>query len=181
MITRRIFISAAAALPWTLRTAGLRAEPQHNRPFEVSHSDAEWRKLLTPANMRCFVKAGPSGPSRARCCMSTGEATSPAPAATSTVLLDDEIRQRHGLAKLLGAVGRRRRHEPRHILGMAAHRGPLQPLRRPSRPCLRRRPEADRPALLHEWRRVDLQARRRLTPGDLDHDPVSCSPISAAF
>ena len=30
----------------------------------------------------------------------------------------------------------------------------LPPLRRPSRPCLRRRPEADGPALLHEWRRA---------------------------
>ena len=37
-------------------------------------------------------------------------------------------------------------------LGMVAHRGALPPLRRPSRPRLRRRPAADRPALLHERR-----------------------------
>ncbi len=37
--------------------------------------------------------------------------------------------------------------------------GPLQPLRRPSRPRLQRRTEADRPALLHERRRPGLQRR----------------------
>ena len=62
MITRRIFIAAAAALPWTLRTAGLRAEPQHNRPFEVSHSDAEWRKLLTPDQYAILRQSGTERP-----------------------------------------------------------------------------------------------------------------------
>jgi peptide-methionine (R)-S-oxide reductase len=60
MITRRIFIAAAAALPWTLRTA--RAEPQHNRPFEVSHSDAEWRKLLTPDQYAILRQSGTERP-----------------------------------------------------------------------------------------------------------------------
>ena len=38
----------------------------------------------------------------------------------------------------------------RQVFSHDAHRGALPPLRRASRPCVRRRPEADRPALLHE-------------------------------
>jgi peptide-methionine (R)-S-oxide reductase len=48
MLTRRMFIGGAAALPWMLKTASLYAEHQDRRPFEVTHSDEEWRKLLTP-------------------------------------------------------------------------------------------------------------------------------------
>ena len=40
------------------------------------------------------------------------------------------------------------------------HRSALQPLRRPSRPCVRGRPEADRPALLHERRGDEIRAER---------------------
>jgi peptide-methionine (R)-S-oxide reductase len=43
-----MFIGATAALPWMLKAAGLYAEPKDRRPFEVTHSDEEWRKLLTP-------------------------------------------------------------------------------------------------------------------------------------
>ena len=43
------------------------------------------------------------------------------------------------------------------------HRGALPPLRRPSRPRLRRRSAADRQASLHQRRRADLQAGRRLS------------------
>ena len=43
------------------------------------------------------------------------------------------------------------------------HRSPLPPLRRPSRPRLRRRPAADRQAPLHQRRGADLQAGGRLT------------------
>ena len=43
---------------------------------------------------------------------------------------------------------------------MTAHRGALPPLRRPSRPCVRGRPAADRPALLHERRGAEVHARR---------------------
>ena len=42
-----------------------------------------------------------------------------------------------------------------------AHRGPLQPLRRAPRARVRRRPGADRSALLHERRRHEVRARRR--------------------
>ena len=61
---------------------------------------------------------------------------------------------------------RRGRHQYGPHLLHAAHRGALQPVRRPSRPCLRRWPAADRAALLHERGRADLHrrgSRRRRT------------------
>jgi peptide-methionine (R)-S-oxide reductase len=64
MMTRRIFIGAAASLPWTLAlaTADLLAEPQDRRPFEVTHSDAEWRKLLTPDQSAILRQSGTERP-----------------------------------------------------------------------------------------------------------------------
>ena len=65
MMTRRILIAAAAALPWMLKTASPHAEPQNSGPFEVTHSDEEWRKMLTPDQYAVLRKAGPSGLTRA--------------------------------------------------------------------------------------------------------------------
>ena len=69
--------------------------------------------------------------------------------------LRDQVRLRHGLAELLGRRSRTRQRVDqvdRQRLVMRAHRGRVPPLRRPPGPRLRRRPEADRPALLHELR-----------------------------
>jgi peptide-methionine (R)-S-oxide reductase len=60
MITRRIFIGAAAASPWMLKTAELRS--QDRRPFEVTHSDEEWRKLLTPDQFTILRQSGTERP-----------------------------------------------------------------------------------------------------------------------
>ena len=53
-----------------------------------------------------------------------------------------------------------------------AHRSALPPMRRPSRPRVRRRSQADRPALLHEWRGDEVRRRPpyprpELLPGKL--------------
>jgi peptide-methionine (R)-S-oxide reductase len=62
MMTRRTFIGAAAALPWMLNMAGLRAEPKVSRPFEVTHSDAEWRRFLTPDQYAILRQSGTERP-----------------------------------------------------------------------------------------------------------------------
>jgi len=63
MITRRTFVgAAAAALPWMLTTTGLRAAPQDSKPFEITHSDAEWRKLLTPDQYAILRQSGTERP-----------------------------------------------------------------------------------------------------------------------
>jgi len=48
------------------------------------------------------------------------------------------------------------------LVGLHANGGTLQPLRRSSRPRVRRRAAADWPALLHERRGAELQTRRRI-------------------
>ena len=62
MMTRRIFIGAAAALPWMPASARLFAESQSNGVFEVAHSDAEWRKLLTPDQYSILRQSGTERP-----------------------------------------------------------------------------------------------------------------------
>ena len=68
---------------------------------------------------------------------------------SAIVLLGDEIRERYRLAEFLSAARGRRRQDRGQDLRDVAGRNSLPPLRRPSRPRLRRRAEADRPALLH--------------------------------
>ncbi len=63
------------------------------------------------------------------------------------VLVGDQVRQPDRLAELLGAARRRGRHRDRHDAQHEPHLGPLRPVRRPSRPCLRRRAEPDRAVL----------------------------------
>ena len=55
-----------------------------------------------------------------------------------------------------GAVTTTHRQQPWH----GAHRIPLRQMRRPSGPCLQRRPGPDGPALLHEWLCLGFQTRR---------------------
>ncbi len=155
MMTRRgLLASGVAAAAW-----GRTALSKAGEAFKVSHSDAEWRKLLTgeqyavlrqSATERAFTSPllheARRGDFRLRRLRS------------GSLFLDHEIRQRHRLAELLGAAGRGCRHgggqNPRH----GSDRCPLQPLRRPPWPCLQRRSEADGSALLHERRRAELQA-----------------------
>ena len=61
MMTRRIFIARlAAALPWMLKQLAPMPNLKPVAPFEVTHSDEEWRKCSRRANMRSCGKAGPT-------------------------------------------------------------------------------------------------------------------------
>lgn len=104
----------------------------------------------------------------------------PAPA----VLVDDEIRQPHRLAELLGAARSRGHHEDRPVVRNDPHRSAVPPLRRPPRPRVRRRAEADRAALLHERPRTHVPSDPGLIPPRNPTETASCcsssSPISAA-
>ncbi len=62
MITRRTFMVAAAAFPGALASARLFAESQSDGVFEVAHSDAEWRKLLTPDQYTILRQSGTERP-----------------------------------------------------------------------------------------------------------------------
>ena len=68
MFTRRhaLFAGAAAlaalALGRLLRPFGAKAATN----YEVTHTDEEWRKLLSPMPIKCFGTRGPNGPSPVR-------------------------------------------------------------------------------------------------------------------
>jgi peptide-methionine (R)-S-oxide reductase len=63
MITRRVLLrSAAAALPAILTAGVLRAESKTGGSFEVTHSEAEWLKLLTPDQYAVLRQSGTERP-----------------------------------------------------------------------------------------------------------------------
>ena len=110
MLTRRhvltrgtLGLAASVALPWAV--AATRAE----EAFAVSHSDDEWHKLLTADQFAVLRKSATERPftspllheERARHFRLRG-------LRPRSVFLEDEVRQPHRLAELLGAAGHMR-------------------------------------------------------------------------
>jgi peptide-methionine (R)-S-oxide reductase len=62
VISRRWFLSGAAVLAATRRVPGLEAAETGSRPFEVTHSDAEWRRMLTAAQYDVLRQSGTERP-----------------------------------------------------------------------------------------------------------------------
>ena len=94
----------------------------------------------------------------ARSTRKSARARSGAPAAGSELFdSSTKFESGTGLAELRRAARWRRRHDRRPQPLHDAHRGALPPLRRPPRPRVRRRSDADRPALLHERRRDEVR------------------------
>ena len=153
---RRALLGTAGigAVAWM----ALRAAPgEANARFAVAHTPAEWRKLLGPQRYRVLREAGtePPFPSPLNkehrrgifACAGCG-----LPLFSSS----DQVRQRHRLAELLPALAEVGGHENRPQPAHGTDRSALPAMRRASRPCVRRRPEADRPALLHERARLEV-------------------------
>jgi peptide-methionine (R)-S-oxide reductase len=63
MTTRRfLFAGGTIALIAALRSLGSTAAPGTAESFEVTHSDADWRKLLTPAQYDILRQSGTERP-----------------------------------------------------------------------------------------------------------------------
>ncbi len=128
------------------------------KTFEVNHTDEEWRKLLTSQQYDVLRTAGTETPYSSPlndehragtfACAGCGQALF-----SSTTKFDSGTGW-PSFWKPMERRARAARQQRRHV----AHRGALPPLWRSSRPRLRRRPPADRPALLHERRGDDVPA-----------------------
>jgi len=138
MIDRRIVLSTVAAVLGVACLRWLKGSPaEAAEKFEIEKTDAEWRAQLTPQQYDILRRLRPAA-----------------------VFLRDEVRKRNRLAELLQAARQRGRHDGRPYLRHGAYRSALPPLRRSSRPRLRRRPQADRLALLHGRFCADVPSSR---------------------
>ena len=169
-MNRRDFLEGAArrrlARPGTAALLRMRQSQMrgHAETFEVTKTDAEWHAILSDAAFAVLRQEDTEYPGTSPLLKEKRKGIFHLrrlrPAA---LLLRDQVRFRHRLAEFLGRAAERRRQDRGQLAGHDAHRGPLPPLRRPSRPCLRRRSAADRHAPLHQRRRPDLQAGHGLT------------------
>ena len=105
--------------------------------YPVTHTDAEWRKLLTPEQYHIMREHGTE---RAGSCALNWEKRpgvfSCAACGQPLFEFEEEIRKRHRLAELQRSRAGLGRDHGRPQLRHDAHRGALRALRIAPRPCL---------------------------------------------
>ena len=154
-------LAALALLRWP-NEAGAEAKG----PFEVTKSDEEWRKILSKEQFEILRKHGTERAGTSPLNREKRKGTF-ACAGCDLPLFSSETKYESGTGwpsfwqPLPNAVGT---SEDRALLH-GAHRSALPPLRRASRPRFPRWPEADRLALLHERRGVEVRAGGGCRPG----------------
>ena len=142
------------------RHRGLEDRLMTHGDFPFKLSDAEWRERLTPEQFDVMRGHGTERPGSCAL-LHEKRAGVFACAGCGQDLFASKLKFESGTGwpsfnDPVPGVGRDdRRSQLRH----GPHRGPLQQLRQPSRPCVRRRPAAHWPALLHQRRRAGFQAR----------------------
>ncbi len=137
--------------------------------FPVTHTEAEWRALLTPEQYAIMREHGTE---RAGSCALNYEKRPGvfSCAGCGQPLFESQTKFESGTGwpsfntPVLGAVEIFGRSQ----LGNEPHRGPLRPMRLASRSRLSRRPSADRLALLHQWCSDQFHAGRGMS--DLSPD-----------
>ena len=129
------------------------------KQYPVTHTEAEWRKLLTPEQFHIMREHGTE---RAGSCALNYEKRAGTfyCAGCGQALFNSKKKFESGTGwpsfndPIAGSV----EFHDRSQLGHDPHRGALQPLRQPPRPCLRGRSATDPSALLHQRRGDELQA-----------------------
>ena len=168
MNRRDLIYGGATALAALAGTTALlrvgRSDPAQAETFEVTKTDAEWRAILTDQQFAVLRQEDTEYPGTSPLLHETRKGNfNCAGCDLPLYSSQDQVRFRHRLAKFLGSAAQCGRAQGRRFAVHGPHRSALPALRRPSRPRLRRRPAADRQASLHQRRRADLQAGRRLS------------------
>ena len=167
MIDRRMLLTAgvaAGALLLSGRFSEAETMTTTDQAIDFKKlTDAEWRKRLTPTQYDVLRKHGTERAGTSPLNKEHRKGTF-ACAGCDLPLFSSDTKFESGTGwpsfyqPLPNAVGETTDRSVLHD----AHRGALQPLRRSSRPCVQRRPEADRLALLHERRGDEIRAGRGL-------------------
>ena len=122
-------------------------------------SDADWRKRLDAAQYDVLRKHGTERPGTSPLNKEKRKGTFACAGCDLPLFSSDtKFESGTGWPSFYQPLPNADRHHDRPLVLHDPHRGALRALRRPSRPCVRRRPEADRPALLHEWRGDEIRA-----------------------
>ena len=151
MIDRRILLASVAGLFGLAAFRWLRTTPaQAAEKFEIEKTDAEWRAQLTPQQYEILRKHGTERPGSSPLLKEKRKgifacAGCDLPLFSSDTKFDSGTGWPSFWQPLDNALGKTKDTTLRDD----AHRSALPPLRRPSGSRLRRRPEADRLALLH--------------------------------
>ena len=105
MLHRRQFCAGAAAITALALGRLPAAERLGAKSFEVTHTDEEWRKFLSPEAYQVLRHEGTERPFTSSLLKEHRAGTFACAGCDLPLLLvEDQIRQRHRLAELLGAA-----------------------------------------------------------------------------
>ena len=145
-MTRRFLVaSGAAGLVASIGASWWPRVTHANEVFEVTYTDADWRRLLTPSQYAVLRQAATERPFTSPLLHEKRRGTFACAGCdldlfSSTTKFDSGTGWPSFWAPLEKAV----EHSSGHVLGMVRHGGALPPLRRPSWPRVRRRAESRR-------------------------------------
>ncbi len=162
MIARRCVVGCL------LGTAGLSLLPARvvlAAGFEITLSEAEWRKRLSPAQYAVLRQHNTERPFTSPLLHEARRGNFACGGCELPLFSSEhEVRQRHWLAQLLGSAWQRRGDAARQRVRHGPHGGALPTLRWAPGPPVRRRPATHRTALLHQRPGTEVHARQGLGP-----------------
>ena len=162
-MTRRPFLAALSALGLGPTLAA--AQGPTPKIDKLVLADAEWQKRLSPAAYEVLRHEGTERPGSSPLNAEKRKGRFHC-AGCDLPLFSSETKFESGTGwpSFYAALPGARRHQDRREDDHPAHRVPLRALRRPPGPRVRRRPGADRQALLQQRRGAEVRPARRVGP-----------------